>query len=160
MNGRDIFLLLLFISAVAFHEMLFRNILTKDMLQSVFSGNAVFRVSLDVGLAFFFFDVEYQDTRKFHKKNCFDFFILTNNTKCSFFFFFKCFFRHGIPTVISSDFFRNVRTRDHFSFEDPRESLLFTENKDFTWILTPKTLPINALFINYYRAPLYDVDDL
>jgi hypothetical protein len=43
--------------------------------------------------------------------------------------------------------------------KDPRESLLFTENKDFTWILTSKTLPMLRLdkkiqielHVAYYR---------
>jgi hypothetical protein len=53
MNGRDIFSILLFISVVTFYEMLSRDILTMDMIQSVFSGNVITYAVLAEVLSFF-----------------------------------------------------------------------------------------------------------
>lgn len=53
MNGRDIFLIVLFISVVAFYEMLSRDVLTMDMIQNVFSGNVITYAILAGALSFF-----------------------------------------------------------------------------------------------------------
>jgi hypothetical protein len=60
MNQRDIFLISLLISAVAFHEMLTRGILTMDMLQNILSGNVITYTFLAGVLSFFRTSGKYQ----------------------------------------------------------------------------------------------------
>lgn len=53
MNRRDIFLITLFISVVAFHEMHAQGILTMDKLQNALSGNVI-TYAVIAGSLFFF----------------------------------------------------------------------------------------------------------
>ena len=63
MNKRDIFLISLLISAVAFHEMLTRGVLTMDMLQNILSGNVITYTFLAGVLSFFRTSGKYQPER-------------------------------------------------------------------------------------------------